>query len=442
MVDGNGNLKLADFGYAKVEGEDLEKIFHETCETTSSQWAQSASSVKPPKSYTKPFGDLSYMAPEVIQGEENTQHSDFWSLGCIFYRMYTGSSPFVADDPEHLKNLIINKEMPNPKGNKLSNKPSNEFLSLLKGLLDKNPAKRLSWPQLVHHEFWEGRLKHLIPAKSIHIEEADDDHLITENNKNPLCFSRLSTDRPRTAAGGSIVLEQQKPPEVNVSFSISSRLPASPQATIQTRNPIQCKESDEQKSSSSSVSTVVSSQKVVQPSQVTSETNQLDEKERENPSLNEYRRMFFLPSELNVSQIIDNPKIQKPASLKFEPKALPFSNPKYLKAQTLLTLSRDEFLKCMSGIKANTNVPSDKSAGAIKLKLHLMNYIGSLCCESAKIADSFIQIELYKDLMTIIKNGHNLEMKMKAARIMAILFNKAKKVDSSKELTDVSFRFE
>ena len=96
--------------------------------------------------------------------------------------------------------------------------------------------------------------------------------------------------------------------------------------------------------------------------------------------------------------------------MKFEPKALPFTNPKYLKAQTLLALSRDEFLKCMSVIKSNTNVPSDKSAGAIKLKLHLMNYIGTLCCESTRLADSFVQIELYKDLMTICKNGHNIEM--------------------------------
>ena len=36
--------------------------------------------------------------------------------------------------------------------------------------------------------------------------------------------------------------------------------------------------------------------------------------------------MFFVDSELNSSQIIDNPKIQKPASLKFEPKTLPFTN--------------------------------------------------------------------------------------------------------------------
>lgn len=55
-------------------------------------------------------------------------------------------------------------------------------------------------------------------------------------------------------------------------------------------------------------------------------------------------------------------------------------------------------------------MPSDKSAGAIKIKLHLMNYIGTLCLESSKFADSFIQIELYNDLLSIIKNGHNIEM--------------------------------
>lgn len=181
----------------------------------------------------------------------------------------------------------------------------------------------MTWPQLAHHNFWEGRLKHLIaaPVENLATEQDEDHNLITENNKNPLCFSRLSTDRPRTAGGGlgSIVLEQ-KPPEVNVSFSISSRLPASPQGTMQTRNPIHYKESDEQKSSLSanSVSTVVMSPRAA--GGVATMTNyqgtegemELEggARERENAtSLNEYRRMFFLPSELNVSQIIDNPKV-------------------------------------------------------------------------------------------------------------------------------------
>lgn len=159
---------------------------------------------------------------------------------------------------------------------------------------------------MINHEFWEGKLKHLVPVKSLHVDDEEDDHLITTDRKGHLSLSRLSTDRPRTAGGqqtGSIVLDQQKPPEVNVSFSISSRLPASPQATVQTRNPIQYKESDEQ----SSVSTVVASQKAAASQRET--LDNMAPKDKEQQSLNEYRRMFFLPSELNVSQIIDNPKV-------------------------------------------------------------------------------------------------------------------------------------
>jgi serine/threonine-protein kinase ULK4 len=127
-------------------------------------------------------------------------------------------------------------------------------------------------------------------------------------------------------------------------------------------------------------------------------------------NLNEYRRLFFLPSELHVSQIIDNPKIQKPGSLKFEPKVLPLQNQKLHKTESFLHVNKDEYEKGVELIKANCNVPADKSAGSIKLKLHLLNYIGTLCSESSKLADSFVNVELYKDLLTIVRNGHNLEM--------------------------------
>lgn len=142
MIDGNGNLKLSDFGLSKLEGEDLEIIFRETFESTSAQWQESSSNAKVPKVYKKPFGEIGYLAPEIIMGEDNAQQSDLWSFGCLLYKMYTGSLPFVSDNVEQLKNFIVNKEFPNPKGNKLSTKPSPDFLNLLKGLLEKDPAKR------------------------------------------------------------------------------------------------------------------------------------------------------------------------------------------------------------------------------------------------------------------------------------------------------------
>ena len=220
MIDGNGTLKLSDFGLSKMENEDLETIFQETIDATSSQWSQSGSSTKPPKVYRKPFGEVAYMAPEVLLGEENSKESDLWSLGINLYQMYTGSVPFVSDDPEQLKHMIISKELPNPKGNKLSTKPSTEFLSLLRGLLEKNPLKRYNWRHLLRHPFWENKLLHLVPVtlstKSIIVDGkeqiVDDDE--NENDAHFMNMSRLSTDRHRA----STVLE--KNPEINVSFSI------------------------------------------------------------------------------------------------------------------------------------------------------------------------------------------------------------------------------
>ena len=104
-------------------------------------------------------------------------------------------------------------------------------------------------------------------------------------NEDKVNLSHILTDRPRTAAASTIL--EQKHPEVNVSFSISSRLPVSPQSTLQTRNALQCKDIDEQ----SSLSTL---------------TSQSNDKFL---SQDEYRRLFFLPSELNVSQIVDNPRV-------------------------------------------------------------------------------------------------------------------------------------
>jgi len=417
MIDGSGNIKLSDFGLSKLEGEDLEEIFQETFETTSSQWQESASTAKPPKVYKKPFGQIEYLAPEILMGEDNSKESDIWSLGCLLYKMYTGSLPFVSENSEQLSNLIINKEFPNPKGNKLSTKPSSEFINLLKGCLEKSPEKRLNWRRLLNHPFWDNKLEHLIPpSKSIldqHLAENEDlDEL--DDQLNTMNISRILTDRPKTA-NGSMILE--KHPEINVSFSISSRLPTSPHSTMHTRTAVQCHDSDLANTLANTLTGTI-------------------EIEVGDMQSDDSRRMFFIASELVASAIVDNPKIQKASLLKFEPKALPFSNAKLFKSSTFLQLAKPEFEKGLEQIKANTIVPNDKSAGAIKVKIHLLNYIAILCTESSKLADCFLRIELYTDLLQIIKNGHTIEMKTKAARVMAIMFNKAKKLDTSKELTE------
>jgi serine/threonine protein kinase/Tfp pilus assembly protein PilF len=73
MVDVEGRLFVSDFGLAKsLEAHDM--VFSEGIVGT------------PP-----------YMSPEQCKGEESNQRSDIYSLGIIFYEMFSGYRPFKSD---------------------------------------------------------------------------------------------------------------------------------------------------------------------------------------------------------------------------------------------------------------------------------------------------------------------------------------------------------
>ena len=73
-------------------------------------------------------------------------------------------------------------------------------------------------------------------------------------------------------------------------------MPVSPQNTIHTRNPLQCQQSDE-----------TSNQQQQQQSQSNSTSYSNN---NNNPNYKEYKKLFFLNSESNASQIIDNTRVR------------------------------------------------------------------------------------------------------------------------------------
>ena len=85
-----------------------------------------------------------YLAPEILQGGPHTYMTDLWSLGCVFYEMYTGHPPFLAEDFSALVDKVVHKDLPTPKvkGSRVSAKPSPHFDSMLQGLFKKSPEKR------------------------------------------------------------------------------------------------------------------------------------------------------------------------------------------------------------------------------------------------------------------------------------------------------------
>ncbi|KAG2464765.1 ULK4 kinase, partial [Polypterus senegalus] len=102
-------------------------------------------------------GSPVYCAPEVINGSDYSIASDFWSLGCILYEMFTGKPPFFSESFSELTEMILRQDPPplKPKGHD-DCKPSVAFENLLNSLLHKDPHKRISWQELLKHPFWNG----------------------------------------------------------------------------------------------------------------------------------------------------------------------------------------------------------------------------------------------------------------------------------------------
>jgi len=90
MIDGNGQLRIMDFGLAKLKG--------------------SAGMTKTGAS----LGTLSYMSPEQAQGVPADHRSDIWSLGVVFFEMLTADLPFKAEHEAALLYLVVNDDPPLP----------------------------------------------------------------------------------------------------------------------------------------------------------------------------------------------------------------------------------------------------------------------------------------------------------------------------------------
>ncbi|XP_012272167.1 protein kinase C isoform X2 [Orussus abietinus] len=112
LLDQEGHCKLADFGMCKegIEGSTTTTTF---------------------------CGTPDYIAPEILQELEYGASVDWWALGVLMYEMMAGQPPFEADNEEDLFESILHDDVLYPVW------LTHEAVSILKGFMTKNPAKRL-----------------------------------------------------------------------------------------------------------------------------------------------------------------------------------------------------------------------------------------------------------------------------------------------------------
>lgn len=98
------------------------------------------------------------MAPEVINGEENTKALDLWSLGVIIYEFLTGALPFQANTALDVFNRIKARDLKYPNVGRGEDDMSPEAHDLIERLLTVDPIKRISIDDIKKHLFFSGFL--------------------------------------------------------------------------------------------------------------------------------------------------------------------------------------------------------------------------------------------------------------------------------------------
>lgn len=88
-----------------------------------------------------------YMAPELVREQPYNHTADLWSLGVILYELFVGQPPFYTNSVYALIRHIVKDPVKYPEN------MSPNFKSFLKGLLNKVPQNRLTWPALLEHPF-------------------------------------------------------------------------------------------------------------------------------------------------------------------------------------------------------------------------------------------------------------------------------------------------
>uniref|UniRef100_A0A2K6TCK2 Unc-51 like kinase 4 n=1 Tax=Saimiri boliviensis boliviensis TaxID=39432 RepID=A0A2K6TCK2_SAIBB len=345
LLEGPGTLKFSNFGLAKVQGENLEEFFALVAAEEGG-------------------GDG---GENVLKKSMKSRVKGMWTWST--YRSNSSCGPFKFRIPHLQVRVHFLRSGPTLPVCSCSDsslpKASSDFISLLDGLLQRDPQKRLTWTGLLQHSFWKKALAGADPEASID----DLGHRNTTECSGPEDSKELLQNPPSGQAKGH---KSGQPP--GHSFRLENPTAFRPKSTLEG----QLKESMFLLSSrptprTSSAVEVSPGEEVTHASpQKTSPLTKAASGHLSQQDLeSQMRELIYTDSDLIVTPIIDNPKIMKPPPVKFDPKILHL--PAY-SVDKLLFLKDQDWNDFLQQVCSQIDC-AERSMGASRAKLNLLCYL-------------------------------------------------------------------
>ncbi|KAH0477326.1 MAG: hypothetical protein KVP17_001519 [Porospora cf. gigantea B] len=141
LIDSEGNLKLADFGWA-AHCTGLQEALEANCPPEKLRRARR-------RTYC---GTFDYLSPEIINDEWYGPEVDVWCLGILCFELACGHPPFVTAEGGTREQHKLNIQK-NPVDKEFPLKVSSDLRDFITRILKKDPRERPTLTQMRSHRF-------------------------------------------------------------------------------------------------------------------------------------------------------------------------------------------------------------------------------------------------------------------------------------------------